>query len=115
MFMMDCLMAGKQLMGSLWAPPSGSSMMSSITPKLTSSRAVMRRASVACRRRLPKGLHVWVYEQSTGHTTLECFTHVICPRPHEERGESTTRLQSLLPACCSSWGSLAQKREKTDS
>ena len=41
-------MAGKEPMGSACAPPSGSLMMSSITPNLTSSWAVMRSASVAC-------------------------------------------------------------------
>lgn len=47
--MIDCLIAGKLPMGSACAPPSGSVMMSSITPNWTSSWAVMRRASVACR------------------------------------------------------------------
>ena len=41
-------MAGKEPIGSACAPPSGSLMMSSITPNLTSSWAVMRSASVAC-------------------------------------------------------------------
>jgi hypothetical protein len=45
--MMVCLMSGKADSGSECAPPSGSGMMVSITPNLTSSGAVMRSASVA--------------------------------------------------------------------
>ena len=48
MFMMASLMAGKAAMGLLCAPPRGSGMIASITPKLTSSGAVIFRASVAC-------------------------------------------------------------------
>lgn len=49
------LMAGKALMGSLWAAPSGSGMTSSMTPNLMRSGAVMRSASVAWSGRQEEG------------------------------------------------------------
>ena len=40
-------MLGKAEVGSAWEPPRGSGTISSMMPNLTSSGAVMRRASVA--------------------------------------------------------------------
>lgn len=45
---MASLMAGKAAMGSACAPPLGSGMMPSITPKSTSALLVIFSASVAC-------------------------------------------------------------------
>lgn len=45
---MAVLMAGKAAMGSACAPPEGSGMTPSITPKLTSALLVIFSASVAC-------------------------------------------------------------------
>ena len=48
MDMIASFMAGKAAMGLLWAPPRGSGITASITPKFTSSGAVIFSASVAC-------------------------------------------------------------------
>lgn len=45
---MASLTAGKAPMGSAWAPPRGSGMISSMIPKLTKSGGVIFSASVAC-------------------------------------------------------------------